>query len=204
MLAIAERCLHNTKAASVSHSTLQWVAWEWVRGWETADPKSLEGWSMPHSIMLGNKTRGQFFQGRCCSGTAWASVWWWEVVSDFLCISWGGSVCLFVLFLLLFIKCLYWPMRVFMLIFALPIAFPFLLGGSKWAAGVCLLAGWSQLTTSMKLALNFHLTDWQLKVDHLEEVFLKVLKARTGRIFLYLYFVSKSGLFQGKEWMINS
>lgn len=88
----------------------------------------------------------------------------------------------------------------FFLAFALPIAFPFLLGGSERAAGVFLIAGWSQPTTSMKLETysNFYLADWELKADHLEEVFLKLLKARTERIFLYLYFVSKPGLCQGK------
>lgn len=62
----------------------------------------------------------------------------------------------------------------FFLTFALPVAFPFLLGGSERAAGVRLIAGWSQPTTSMKLEIysNFHLTVWNLKVDHLEGFFL--------------------------------
>lgn len=66
--------------------------------------------------------------------------------------------------------------------------------GSDWVAGVCLTADWSPPTTSMKFEIHskFHLTDWELKVDHLEELSLKLLNAIE---FSYILLCIKSGLF---------
>lgn len=59
---------------------------------------------------------------------------------------------------------------------------------------MCLTTGWSPPTTSMKFEIhsNFHLTDWELKVDHLEELFLKLLNTIE---FSYILLCIKSDLF---------
>lgn len=53
------------------------------------DPDDQNGWSMTYNIVLSNKMggRGVFLQTICCSDFDWTSVCTWDVMSDFVFIT---------------------------------------------------------------------------------------------------------------------
>lgn len=91
-LPIAEQCSHGDKAFSFLPRPY------WQRRQEAGRGHSRDGWPkeatetspVPCNAVLSNKTgvREIVFQSSHCSDIGWASVCWWEVVSDGLCITW--------------------------------------------------------------------------------------------------------------------
>ena len=96
--------------------------------------------------MLSDKTGGEFLQSCHCVQTGWASVCWWEVVSECLSITCFFFLCFFPWLTKLSLS---WPMRFSRFCPFDSLSHPTLEGVSEQLGG-CLAAGQGQPTTHRK------------------------------------------------------